>query len=717
MGDGEWKEVSRKKKGLVFQRLQYPQSKASLADDLAKISLTVYVSNFPSRITQHEFWNICGKHGTLVSDAESLISLLSKVWIGKLRLHANVARYERKVNGDSSHGVRKALGNSSHVGVKVDPKGVKMIILALFQTRLPRTLMLPNLLCVQEDISNDFPLVLLGCYKDFRSIANTQFIGHSKGFLDVEFKYFGGLWVLFEMKSLDAKNKFLNHKGIATWFSSLKAWHDDFVVEERLIWLEIEGVPLRAWTNATFNQICRKWGEMIFIDDNDGCNRLSKRICIKSSHALLVYATIMVSVKDATYAIRVRELYSWMPTFEGDDSESIEEGSLGGNDNQEEKIFDNINAESVADLVDNIRNDQNFIFVEHEIQEDEIQVQVSKNIDVHEEADVNKQLCDSDPFELASLINKKCGKALDLIRSETPEFPLGYSPKSLRDHQVSEAFHKISDGDSHKQTGFSMIQRLEETIKVGMALGLNMEGCENTLASLVADNGEFTAFRRLNCYMLIYGCFVRCGVILTLTLHPLLQEVSRAESYVYGIVWWIVVYAPQNLSSKIALWSSLAALIATWDGILVVMRISMKESKLSSIDVKVDQGSANDEDLKTRSDLSICLGDLNRMDAQDLVQKAKIRWAIEGDENTKFFHGSLKVKRRQLAIRGILKDGDWIEDLVLVKDEFLAHFKNRFNRSSGMPLSLEVDMINHLSSSQSDFLEHQVSRDEIKRAI
>ncbi|GKF23420.1 hypothetical protein Tco_0075742 [Tanacetum coccineum] len=141
------------------------------------------------------------------------------------------------------------------------------------------------------------------------------------------------------------------------------------------------------------------------------------------------------------------------------------------------------------------------------------------------------------------------------------------------------------------------------------------------------------------------------------------------------------------------------------------------QEKLSSIDVKVDQGSANDEDLKTRLDLSICLGDLNRMDAQDLVQKAKIRWAIEGDENTKFFHGSLKVKRRQLAIRGILKDGDWIEDPVLVKDEFLAHFRNRFNRSSGMPLSLEVDMINHLSSSQSDFLEHQVSRDEIKRAI
>ncbi|GJW69243.1 hypothetical protein Tco_0123667 [Tanacetum coccineum] len=45
------------------------------------------------------------------------------------------------------------------------------------------------------------------------------------------------------------------------WFSSLKPRHDDFVVEERLIWLEIEGVPIRAWNNDTFNQICSKWGE------------------------------------------------------------------------------------------------------------------------------------------------------------------------------------------------------------------------------------------------------------------------------------------------------------------------------------------------------------------------------------------------------------------------------------------------------------------------
>nr|GFA09452.1 reverse transcriptase domain, reverse transcriptase zinc-binding domain protein [Tanacetum cinerariifolium] len=70
-----------------------------------------------------------------------------------------------------------------------------------------------------------------------------------EGFLDVEFKYLGGLWVLFEFSSHEARDKFFKHKGVLLWFSSLKPWHDDFVVKERLIWIENKGVPLRGWDN------------------------------------------------------------------------------------------------------------------------------------------------------------------------------------------------------------------------------------------------------------------------------------------------------------------------------------------------------------------------------------------------------------------------------------------------------------------------------------
>ncbi|GJY24384.1 hypothetical protein Tco_0398042 [Tanacetum coccineum] len=81
------------------------------------------------------------------------------------------------------------------------------------------------------------------------------------------------------------------------------------------------------------------------------------------------------------------------------------------------------------------------------------------------------------------------------------------------------------------------------------------------------------------------------------------------------------------------------------------------------------------------------LHNFNKSHSLDLAQKAKVRWAIEGDENSKYFHGIINKKRSQLAIRGVLIDGDWI------------------------------DVTLQLSSEQVDDLECDVTFDEIKKAV
>ncbi|GKE13507.1 RNA-directed DNA polymerase, eukaryota [Tanacetum coccineum] len=64
--------------------------------------------------------------------------------------------------------------------------------------------------------------------------------------------------------------------------------------------------------------------------------------------------------------------------------------------------------------------------------------------------------------------------------------------------------------------------------------------------------------------------------------------------------------------------------------------------------------------------------------------------AIEGDENSKFFHGIINKKRSQLAIRGVLVDGDWIVEPSLVKNEFLKHFATRFAAPSSSKIKRAV---------------------------
>ncbi|GKC63932.1 RNA-directed DNA polymerase, eukaryota, reverse transcriptase zinc-binding domain protein [Tanacetum coccineum] len=131
----------------------------------------------------------------------------------------------------------------------------------------------------------------------------------------------------------------------------------------------------------------------------------------------------------------------------------------------------------------------------------------------------------------------------------------------------------------------------------------------------------------------------------------------------------------------------------------------------------MDQGNSSEEDLIQRRDSCKILSDIDRLEAKDIAQKAKVKWTLEGDENTKFFHGMLKKKRRQLAIRGVFKNGDWIEDPHCVKEEFYSHYSNRFNLADGLMPSLDGVMPNILSSGHRDYLERQFSNDEIKRAV
>lgn len=91
--------------------------------------------------------------------------------------------------------------------------------------------------------------------------------------------------------------------------------------------------------------------------------------------------------------------------------------------------------------------------------------------------------------------------------------------------------------------------------------------------------------------------------------------------------------------------------------------------------------------------------------------------AMEGDENSHFFHATLKKKCRQLSIKGIQKNGDWIVEPDRIKDEFMAHFQNRFQAPVGFPSTYVADMINCLSPDQATILEHNISNDEIKRAV
>ncbi|GJY06814.1 RNA-directed DNA polymerase, eukaryota, partial [Tanacetum coccineum] len=88
-----------------------------------------------------------------------------------------------------------------------------------------------------------------------------------------------------------------------------------------------------------------------------------------------------------------------------------------------------------------------------------------------------------------------------------------------------------------------------------------------------------------------------------------------------------------------------------------------------------------------------------------------------GDENSKYYHGVLNKKRGRQAIRGVLVKGVWTESRDLVKNEFFEHFKNRFEHTDQSGIRLQRDFGKTITVEQKEFLESEVSKEEIKRAV
>ncbi|GJU26766.1 zinc finger, CCHC-type containing protein [Tanacetum coccineum] len=140
-------------------------------------------------------------------------------------------------------------------------------------------------------------------------------------------------------------------------------------------------------------------------------------------------------------------------------------------------------------------------------------------------------------------------------------------------------------------------------------------------------------------------------------------------------------------------------------------------NELGVIDKDLDSGLVLETNILRRLELKRKLLNINDMESKDNIQKSKVTWAIEGDENSKFFHGIINKKRSQLAIRGIFVDGFCCIDPGMIKKAFFNHFAARFNEPGTHRFKINFQFPKKLVQSQADELERVVSRDEIRLAV
>ncbi|GJX33429.1 nucleotide-binding alpha-beta plait domain-containing protein [Tanacetum coccineum] len=521
----------------------------SKEDELAKLSSSIFVTNFPDKFSAKELWTICKQYGTVVDafipdrrskagkrfdfvrfikifDVDRLVNNLCTIWVGRFKLHANIARFQRpplnKNNSQSSHnkGDQSAPKDFyKESGENVNSKSYAHVVNAgphQFHKKEDSPAIV-----LDETYANktDYSLALLGKVKDFTSLTNLNVVLANEGFVNVKLKYMGGFWVMIVFTSEGAKETFRSKVGIGSWFAQLLQASNSFFVDERVTWIDIEGIPLKVWSKNTFSRITSKWGELLDFDEQEDGYLHSKRVCIKTTLVENIYESFKVIIQGKTFWIRAKEVSGWMPDFEEDidqDSKSDDELSNEGSFDENGGLRITPNVEGESDLEE---------VAETIFEKEQASVEVKEGCN-----SVQKETRSEDPFNIYDLLDKKKSAYCDIPNSDdTLKYPPGFTPETdvdaqknaskVLDMEGDNSGHKVQDveqesvtknnsplnsykNDTERSTcsghfkkcdiprsGGSILQLMEELIKVGQTMGYNMEGCITNIGDIINSQG------------------------------------------------------------------------------------------------------------------------------------------------------------------------------------------------------------------------------------
>ncbi|GKC94513.1 RNA-directed DNA polymerase, eukaryota [Tanacetum coccineum] len=354
-------------------------------EDLTRaISKSIFVTNFPVSTSAKDLWNLCSGYGTVVDvyipnrlsktgkrfafvrfikvvNVDRLVGNLRTLWIGRMHIHANEVRFARPPRAAQTPHPPKHVAS-----------GTPSFTSAVKGPTIPSQYISPSPALVLDDscvVNRDWITVLW-------------------------VKLRGGLWVMIELHSIQVKAKFMSHVGIASWFGQLCSAQPDFVSRERIVWVDIEGDPLHAWSRESFCKIGSKWGE----EDN-------------------ILERFKIIIRGKVYNVRAKELAVWTPSFNEVNVNKYcsDDESVKGSDEVKDESCKHRNSDVASDV--------------EEVSDTFFGGSDVKNDDTHDQVlNSNAEKNSPDPFNIYDLLTKKSDRMANSDKDSSLPFPPGFTP-------------------------------------------------------------------------------------------------------------------------------------------------------------------------------------------------------------------------------------------------------------------------------------------------
>ncbi|GJU89921.1 RNA-directed DNA polymerase, eukaryota [Tanacetum coccineum] len=276
-----WTWIFQKNKDLKAKPISKPFTK-----EVEHITSSFYIMNFLDHINTKGLWKVCAPYGRLVDvyiankrsklgkrfgfmrfggvkDPNEFVKFLANLWIGNFHVFFEVARFHRndKRVGYVQNLKQTTLPNkstsehSAMMQTNVVKKSSQKPYFALVVHGKQGTNVLVssadkvyNIVLSGHDFIKvkDTTKVVLVKVKAFETMSSMYRLCRNEGFSNLKIHHIGGLWAWINFLSVDSCNAFKRNQTLLRLFSLVKTVSPNFCVDERMIWVEISGLPLCA---------------------------------------------------------------------------------------------------------------------------------------------------------------------------------------------------------------------------------------------------------------------------------------------------------------------------------------------------------------------------------------------------------------------------------------------------------------------------------------